>query len=177
MSRTARTCTRQVRNVRWEPAAGRLDHFFDDDLVCASVGVHANLLRGIEPFPTDTLKPYDAGTWPGAGGRALPRSTRRLRSARARRWTRRSRMRAGDPRDTYRNLEVHTQYSRQTFKHILAPVWLMSYTYGPKSFQCVQNGVTGAIQGEYPKSPWKIAGLVVLILIVVIIVLSATGGR
>lgn len=81
------------------------------------------------------------------------------------------------PGDTYRNLEVHTQYSRQTFKHILAPVWLMTYTYGRRSFQCVQNGVTGAIQGEYPKSPWKIAALVVVILIVVIIALSATGGR
>ena len=50
-----------MQHVRWEPAAGRLSHFFDDDLVCASVGVHPELLRGIEPFPTQTLKPYDAG--------------------------------------------------------------------------------------------------------------------
>ena len=81
------------------------------------------------------------------------------------------------PGDTYRNLSVHTAYSRQTFKHILAPIWLMTYTYGARSFQCVQNGVTGAIQGEYPKSPWKIAALVVVMLVVVIIVLSLTGGR
>jgi len=67
-------------------------------------------------------------------------------------------------------------HSRQTFKHILAPIWLMSYTFGAKSFQCVQNGVTGAIQGEYPKSPWKIAFLVIAILIGVIIVMSL-GGR
>jgi len=67
-------------------------------------------------------------------------------------------------------------HSRQTFKHILAPVWLMSYTFGARSFQCVQNGVTGAIQGEYPKSPWKIAFLVLAILIGVIIVMSL-GGR
>ena len=39
------TRTREVQHVRWEPAAGRLQHDFDDDLVCASVGVHANLLR------------------------------------------------------------------------------------------------------------------------------------
>ncbi len=56
-----RTQTRQVQHVRWEPASGRLQHFFDDDLICASVGVHASLLRGIEPFPTTELKPYDAG--------------------------------------------------------------------------------------------------------------------
>jgi hypothetical protein len=41
----------------------------------------------------------------------------------------------------------------------------------------VQNGVTGAIQGEYPKSPWKIAILVVVILVVVVIVMTAAGGH
>ena len=56
-----RVQSRQVQHVRWEPAAGRLQHSFDDDLVCASVGVHPALMRGIEPFPTSELKPYDAG--------------------------------------------------------------------------------------------------------------------
>jgi hypothetical protein len=41
----------------------------------------------------------------------------------------------------------------------------------------VQNGVTGAIQGEYPKSPWKIAFLVLAIIIGIIIVLSMGSGR
>ena len=50
-----------MQHVRWEPAAGRLQHFFDDDLVCASAGIHPGLLRGIEPFPAGDLKPYDAG--------------------------------------------------------------------------------------------------------------------
>ena len=64
------------------------------------------------------------------------------------------------PGDTFRNLVVDADYSGQTFKHILAPVWLLSYTYGARAFQCAMNGVTGAIRGEYPKSPWKIALLV-----------------
>ena len=105
------TRTRQVRNVRWEPAAGRLAHFFDDDLVCASVGVHPNLLRGVEPFPTGTLKPYDAGYvagWVveryqidlvGAAQRA-----REAMDAEGQRSCARSRF----PGDTYRNLVVHT---------------------------------------------------------------------
>ena len=53
----------------------------------------------------------------------------------------------------------------------------MTYTYGARAFQCVQNGVTGAIMGQYPKSAWKIAGLVLAILIVVIVVMSVSGGR
>jgi hypothetical protein len=38
------------------------------------------------------------------------------------------------------------------------------------------NGVTGTIRGEYPKSPWKVALVVLAILVVVVIVLSL-GGR
>jgi len=34
------------------------------------------------------------------------------------------------------------------------------------------NGVTGTIRGEYPKSPWKIAFLVIAILVVLWIVMS-----
>ena len=153
------TRTRQVRHVRWTPAAGSLTHFFDDDLVCASVGVHSALLRGIEPFPTATLKPYDAGY---VAGWVVERYQIDLvgaaRSARAAMDAKVTQLCAAEiPGDTYRNLVVSTNYAHQTFKHILAPVWLMTYTYGARSFQCVQNGVTGAIRGEYPKSPWKIA--------------------
>jgi hypothetical protein len=53
----------------------------------------------------------------------------------------------------------------------------MTYTFGARSFQCAQNGVTGAIQGEYPKSPWKIALIVLAIFIVVVIVMSLGAGR
>ena len=59
---------------------------------------------------------------------------------------------------------------------MLAPVWLLSYTYGARGFQCAMNGITGTIRGEYPKSPWKVALLVLAILIVVGVLLSL-GGR
>ncbi len=172
------TRTRQVQHVRWVPAAGSLAHFFDDDLVCASVGVHPALLRGIEPFPTATLRPYDAGYvagWVveryqidlvGAAQRAREVMDGKVQTLCAQQI----------PGDTYRNLVVHTSYTRQSFKHILAPVWLMSYTYGARTFQCVQNGVTGAIQGEYPKSPWKIALIVLVLFIAVVVVLAVGGG-
>jgi hypothetical protein len=173
--------TRQVRHVRWVPAAGRLSHFFDDDLVCASVGVHPALLRGIEPFPTTTgtLKQYDPGFVAGWVVERyqvdLVTATQQARAAMDGKIT--ALCAAQIPGDTYRNLDVRRQYDRQTFKHVLAPVWLMSYTYGARSFQCVQNGVTGAIAGEYPKSPWKVMLLVVALLIAVIIVMSFAGGR
>jgi ribosomal protein S27E len=174
-----RVQTRQVQNVRWEPAAGALSHFFDDDLVCASVGVRPGLLRGVEPFPTQTLKPYDPGF---VAGWVVERYQIDLvgaaQASRAAMDAKVQAMCAQEiPGDTFRNLNVHTTYSRQTFKHILAPIWLMTYTFGAKSFQCVQNGVTGAIQGEYPKSPWKIALIVLAIFIAVLIVFAIGGHR
>ena len=80
------------------------------------------------------------------------------------------------PGDTHRNLQVRADYGGQTFKHILAPVWLLSYNYGSKAYQCVMNGVTGTIRGEYPKSAWKVA-LVVLALFVGILVFMSLAGR
>ena len=178
-SEGGRVQTRQVRHVRWEPAAGRVQHFFDDDLVCTSVGVHPALLRGIEPFPTRELKPYDAGYVAGlvveryqidlVGGaqRAREAMNAKLQAMCAQEI----------PGETYRNLAVTPRYSDQTFKHILAPVWLLSYHYRGKPFQCAMNGATGTIAGEYPKSAWKIAALVLAALVVIVVVMSFGGGR
>jgi hypothetical protein len=60
------------------------------------------------------------------------------------------------PGDTHRNLQVRSDYSGQTFKHILTPIWLLTYNYGARHFQVVVNGFTGAIAGKYPKSWVKI---------------------
>ena len=176
---SGRTQTRQVQHVRWEPAAGRVQHFFDDDLVCASVGVHEALLRGIEPFPTKELVPYDAGY---VAGWVVERYQIDLVSAaKAAREAMEAQLRqmcgAQVPGDTYRNLEVRANYSGQTFKHVLAPVWLLSYNFGAKAYQAVMNGVTGAIRGEYPKSWIKVTLLVIGILIVVAIALSLGSHR
>ena len=54
------------------------------------------------------------------------------------------------------------------------PVWLLTYTFGAKTFQVVANGYTGVIAGHYPKSPWKIlfAALAALAVIVIVALLN-----
>lgn len=74
------------------------------------------------------------------------------------------------PGDTQRNLSVRASYRDLTFKHILAPVWLVSYTYHGKAFQVVVNGVTGAICGGRPWSWAKIALAVLAVLIVLVLI-------
>ena len=66
------------------------------------------------------------------------------------------------PGDTYRNLQIDPSYSGRTFKHVLVPVWLLSYDYASKAYQVIVNGYTGKIAGRHPYSFWKIAFAVLL---------------
>ena len=166
-----RAQSRQVRHVRWEPAAGEVRHFFDDEPVPGTRGVSHALLAQVEPFPTAELVPYDTAFLSGfvveqyqlvlldASQQSEAAMTKQLYEMCA----------AQVPGDTYRNLNIHPVFSARTFKHILVPVWLLSYTYGNRPWQVVVNGYTGKMAGEYPKSPWKIALLVLIAIIVVII--------
>ena len=164
--------TRQVRKVRWVPASGRLAHFFDDELVPATTGVHAALLRQVEPFPTTTdLKPYSPEF---VRGWTVERYQVDLRRAADLNMTSmegqtRSLCSAQVPGDTQRNLQVSSRYQGRTFKHILVPVWLVSYTYGSRNFQILANGHTGKIAGERPWSWVKILFAVMAALIILLI--------
>jgi hypothetical protein len=162
------TKTRQVQKIRWQPSAGQLDHFFDDELVPASRGVQPEMLRRIEPFPTKELTVYQPGFLSGwVVERYQIDLLAAARAARERMDAQTSRLCSAQvPGDTQRNLQVDTDYSGQTFKHILVPIWLLSYNYGPRAFQVVLNGYTGTIAGKYPKSWVKILFAVLAVLIV-----------
>lgn len=151
--------TRQVQKIRWVPSSGALDHFFDDELVPASRGVQPEMLRKIEPFPTTTdLVPYNPGYLSGwVVERYQIDLVAAAQEARAEMDAELRRLCAAQvPGDTHRDLQVQADYSGQTFKHILTPLWLLTYNYGARNFQVVINGYTGAIAGKYPKSWVKI---------------------
>jgi hypothetical protein len=167
------TQTRQVRHTRWESASGVVNHFFDDEPIPGTTGVSHGLLKEVEPFPTNELIPYDTAYLSGfvvehyqvvlldaakASEESMRRKLEELCAAEV-------------PGDTYRNLVIHPTFSAQTFKHILVPLWLLTYTYGAKIFHVLVNGSTGRMAGEYPKSFWKVFFLVVGIIMLVAIVL------
>lgn len=170
--------TRQVQRTRWEDASGSLRHFFDDELVPGTVGVHQDLLQQIGSFPTTTdLKPYSPEFVRGwlveryqvdlrraaqSNETLMQEQTRALCSAQV-------------PGDTQRNLQVDATFRGRTFKHILVPVWLVSYTYGSRSFQVLANGYTGQIAGERPYSWVKIFFAVMAALIAAVVIFGVLG--
>ena len=176
-----KTQTRQVRKTRWVPASGSIRHAFDDVLVSGTTGTDQRLLAKIENFPTAELTPYDKGYVSGwdvehyqvvlfdAVEVARSKKHRILMQLCAREV----------PGDTHRNLRINPQYSAETFKLILAPIWLLTYDFGRKRNQVLVNGYTGAIAGTYPKSAWKIFFLVlgILALIGVILLVVSLGQR
>jgi hypothetical protein len=153
------TQTRQVRHTRWVPAAGRLAHFFDDELVPGTGGVDQGLLASVEPFPTTTdLKPYSpefVRGWTVERYQVDLRRASELNRADMENQVR-SMCSQQVPGDTQRNLQVDADYQGRTFKHVLMPVWLVAYTYGSRRFQVIANGYTGKLAGKHPYSWVKI---------------------
>ena len=173
-----RSQTRQVQHVRWENASGTVTHFFDDEPVPGTQGVRHDLLRKIEPFPTPDLVPYDAAMLSGFVVEhyqivlldAAERSIQQMRTALQ------ALCAAQVPGDTYRNLEISPTFSDRTFKHVLLPVWLLSYNFGAKAYQVLVNGYTDKMDGTYPISWWKVLGLIVLALVALAVFLYLEGG-
>ena len=111
----AGTRREQVRKVRWEPASGALDHFFDDELVPATQGVAGDCCARSSRSRPQPLVPVRPRLPVGLGRRAVPDRPRRRRAgARDQRWTRSSAQlcAAQVPGDTQRNLQVDADYSR-----------------------------------------------------------------
>ncbi len=158
----------RVRRVRWEPAAGVVDHFFDDTLISGTRGIDSGLLAQVEPFPTQELIPYDTGYLSGhvveqyqvvlvdAAEQALARMHDELRQMCI----------SQIPGDTYQNLRMSPEWSGRTFKHVLVPVYVMTYVYGRKPYQVVVNATNGRMGGTYPVS-WVKVTLIILALLIV----------
>ena len=173
-----RSVVRQEQRVRWEAASGVVDHTFDDELVPGTTGVSEDLLRQVEPFPTNEIVPYDRAFLSGhvvehyqvalteAAGNSESQMHRALEQLAAQQI----------PGDTYRNLVINPSFSGRTFKHVLVPIWLLVYMFGSKPYQVVVNGYTGRVAGRYPYSPWKIALLILLALLIAALVVISNAN-
>ncbi len=170
------TKTRQVRKIRWRcRATDRWTIFLTMNWCRPRAGFTLRCCAGSSRSPPRNWCPTTRAFWPAGSLNAtrsiwLPRP-KRLGIA----WKARcTRLCSGEvPGDTHRNLSVDTDYSGQTFKHILAPLWLLTYQFRTRSFQVVVNGYTGTIAGEYPKSWIKItlavlAGIAVILTVVLL---------
>lgn len=168
--------TRQVRKIRWRPAWGNRTDHYDDLEILASKGIDRKLGQELGDFDTTELVPYRPEYLAGwraeeyqidleaayhlAQGEII--STQRARCA-------------GDvPGDTHRNLRVDNDIENVRWKHVLLPMWSLTYQFGGKPYPVLVHGQSGRIVGKAPLSWVKIllAILVVLAIGGVVLVLS-----
>jgi predicted RNA-binding Zn-ribbon protein involved in translation (DUF1610 family) len=173
------TRTREVQRTRWWPASGRVANHFDDLLVMASRTLPRKHLDHLEPWDWPSLTPYDDAFLSGFAAESYQISlaegfetAKQLMDPVIRRTA------CGDiGGDEQRILSLSTEYQDITFKHLLLPVWISAYQFGQQTFRFVINARTGEVQGERPYSAWKIAGLVLGILAVILIVFAIASNR
>lgn len=148
----------RVRKVRWEPAWGQRDDAYDDLLVHASRGVSTELVTRLGGFDTTALVPYRPDYLAGWRAEEYQLDLHEGWEHAQRRIEERQRSRcAGDvPGDTQRRLEVRNRIADVRWKHVLLPLWSLSYRFGGETYTVLVNGQTGRIAGEAPYSWVKI---------------------
>lgn len=175
------TRTRQVRHTRWSPVSGSVSRWFDDVLVAATTSLQLTRLEALEPWDLSELKPYDPAFLSGFKAQRyqvdLAQGFERVKQLAA----------AAIKNDVLQDIggdeqrihNISTQYYAITFKHLLLPVYAGAYRFNQKVFQIVVNGRTGEIQGDRPYSFWKIALLILSIVLLILVVVSVIklGGN
>jgi DNA-directed RNA polymerase subunit RPC12/RpoP len=159
---------RQVRKVRWVPAWGQRDDAFDDLLVHASRGLPEELVSELGGFDTKALVPYRPEYL--AGWRAEEYQVdldSAWKLARERMIETQIGRCSGDvPGDTQRNLRVSNRFDDVRWKHVLLPMWSLTYGFGGKRYAVLIHGQNGRVHGDAPLSWVKILLLVLGILAV-----------
>lgn len=165
---------RTVTDTTWRTVSGKFQRFFDDVLCLAIGGEAAPLLPALEPWPLDRLRPFRAEFLAGFQARtydtrleagfvdARQRIDAALRSE--------VRQRIGGDRQRIQQMDV--RYDAITYKHLLLPLWLVSYQHRDKTYHVAVNAVTGEVYGQRPYSATKIGCLVAVIVALILIVLA-----
>ena len=164
-----KTVSKRVRKTRWYPASGNISGFVDDTLVKASKQKKGRIPSKIARWNLKLLKPFNSSFLSGfvTEKYTIPLNQGHL-SAKgeakhiAERWCRQD---IGG--DTQRVTSMDMNLSKETFKHILLPVYVSAYRFNSKEYNFFINGENGTISGTRPYSFWKIFFTVVLVLAII----------
>jgi predicted RNA-binding Zn-ribbon protein involved in translation (DUF1610 family) len=164
--------------TEWHPTSGVVRHFFDDVLIRGTENLKGSLVNGMDDYNLLEAKPYSPDYFSGflaesytvdlptAHGKARGEMESRLRTMASEDICRKY--------DHAKDVRVQVDYSRETYKHMMLPLYATSYSYKGKNYTVLVNGQNGRIKGEYPKSPFKIALIVIAILAALALLWFAT---
>ncbi len=153
----------------WFHVRGTYDCFFDDVLITAGNKFSQRELDGVSPYNTNEGKAYEeefllgymayhydkelTDCWTSAKSKIDSKIKRGILSKYC--------------YDKVDYLNVSTTHSNVTFKYVMLPVYVGNFNYKQKLFNFYVNGCTGKVFGKTPKSPLKIALMVLLGLVII----------
>lgn len=170
--------TRQVQETEWFTVDGAHVATYTRQLVSGSRGLPEAEANQLEPFDLGRALPYsDALT---AGWIAeRPNVTHEEAAATVAREVAASEntviQRSFVPGDRVRNVTNQTQLTIGKVDLALLPVWIATWTFDGKVLRLLVNGQTGEVVGKLPRSNWKIAGAVSIVVLLVLMVVGDMG--
>lgn len=160
---------RTETRIRWHHVRGAVDVPFDDVAIGAESSLEPDRLRDLEPWPTQAAVGFRAEYLAGSLSRSYEKNLDVCHDEAV------SRMnddiahaiRGDIGGDHQRIHRADTSWSKQTYRHLLLPIFLLVVMFQAKPYQVFVNGVSGEVHGQRPYSWIKITLAVIAALIVV----------
>lgn len=171
---------RTERRIRWRHVTGRVNHWFDDVLVCASKSLPDAMVRDLEPWDLKAAAAYEPAYLSGFRTERyqIPADEGFQRAASIMDGVIHQFVRRDIGGDEQRVDWVKTQVDGVTFKLLLLPVWLTAFRYKDTIYRVLINARTGEVQGQRPWSAAKIASAILValaVLVPVVLILLRMG--
>ncbi len=159
----------------WEKCHGSFRHVFDDVAVPADGSLVPDLTRGLEPWPTEQVRPYRpeflagqlAKTYDVPLAEGWKRGRERMEDI--------LRKKACEHMGGHftRLTSIRTRWEALSYKHVLLPVFMLAIRDSGGLHRVLVNGATGKVSGQRPWSALKVACLAAVVAAILIACLLA----
>jgi len=153
------TKTRRVQHTEWWPLSGNHHRYYSGYMISASRGLSQQDADRIKPFNVLAAKRYQPYFLAGIAAELYEmESNAALKLCQEEFYARENRnIKMFLPGDTSRNLQVHTQFSKDNSDLYLLPIYILSYRHKDKVYRFIYNGQTGKFDGDKPVSWTRIS--------------------
>lgn len=163
---------------RWVWRTGERTFFYTDLLVAGLKALPAKLIQKIQAYDLSKLivyKPEYLAQWPAAlYDLALADASLVAREIMVRDAEKQLATKAVANKQVIDLSVTTSDFSGQTYKLVLLPMWIGAYRYRDQIYRVLINGQTGQVVGDKPRDSVKVA-LVVLMGLIVLITLGLIG--
>jgi len=156
--------TRTVIRWRWE--SGHAQVRIDDLVVRGTDRLSARLLKEMGRYDLSALADYEPKYLAGLNAKAYDIPLEKAWEIGRAEMRERARQACLDQASTaqVRNFSMDLDFGEESWRYLLAPVYLASYRYQQQTYQVMLNGQTGAISGQRP-ADWNKVWLVIALLL------------